>query len=158
LNQTHVDERTGGGTTIDNVPVRDVQVLHSTLLSILHIRTHTLRTAGHTPRARLATRAGLRGLASYRPGLSRGAISRRRSRHADARARGTIRPSARITCKHVDPRCPRGPRLALRRRPLVLGSVRNAHGASQPATPLTRLHHVASTRFSRPADRRLQPN
>jgi hypothetical protein len=47
--------------------VRDVQVLHSTLLSILHIRTHTLRTAGHTPRARLATRAGLARLASYRP-------------------------------------------------------------------------------------------
>ena len=44
----------------------NVQV-HSTLLCIMHMRTHTLRTAGHTPRARLATRAGLRGLASYRP-------------------------------------------------------------------------------------------
>lgn len=44
----------------------NVQV-HSTLLCIMHMRTQTLRTAGHTPRARLATRAGLARLASYRP-------------------------------------------------------------------------------------------
>ena len=93
------------------------------------VRTRYARQG--TRRARALQRApGSRGWRAI--GLSRGAIRRRRSRHA--RARGTIRPSARITCKHVDPRCPRGPRLALRRRPLVLGSVRNAHGATQPAT------------------------
>ena len=95
---------------------------------VTHGRAHAARAPCN---ARRAPRAGE--LSAYNRGnVSRGAIRRRRSRHA--RARGTIRPSARITCKHVDPRCPRGPRLALRRRPLVLGSVRNAHGATQPAT------------------------
>ena len=69
--------------------------LHSTLLSIMHMRTHTLRTAGHTPRARALQRA---------PGSRAGrwrAISAYRGGQSDVDARDTRAHVVRSGQAHV---------------------------------------------------------
>ena len=106
--------------------------------SRFRMRTHVAhvvtRHARHTARARAprapcnARRArGLAELSAYR---YRGGQSDLDAR--DTRAHVERSGQAHVLLVHMSTR---GPRLALRRRPLVLGSVRNAHGATQPAAP-----------------------
>lgn len=101
---------------------------------VAHVVTRHARATARTARARAprapcnARRArGLAELSAYR---YRGGQSDLDAR--DTRAHVERSGQAHVLLVHMSTR---GPRLALRRRPLVLGSVRNAHGATQPAAP-----------------------
>ena len=126
--------------------------------SRFRMRTHVAhvvtRHARHTararaPRARLATRAGLAGWPSYRPiGIAGG----NQTSTLETRARTWNDQAKRTyylyTCR---------PAGLVWQCAAVLSCWDPYVTHTEPRSP-PRLHHVASTRFSRPSDCRLQPN